>query len=114
MAKRQSKTVVRRKAEEHFNRRLGSTVRAATKVKAIVRRECIHAGIEPTTENMSAIGEVLSRYDVKAFEPEPPDEDDDDDDDDDPKPGREPEPAPEDDDGDSKPRRETTLGPPLP
>lgn len=91
MAKKQSKTEVQRKAEAHFRRRLGSTARAATGVKQIVRKECGHAGIEPTAESMEAIAAVLSRYDVKAFEPEPPDEDD-----------------------DSPPKRETPSRAPLP
>lgn len=77
MVKKQGKTEVQRKAEDHFKRRLGSTVRNATKVKALVRKECVHAGIEPTRESMEVIGAVLSSYDVKVFEPEaPPPEDD--------------------------------------
>lgn len=78
MAKRQTKTEAKAKARDHFSKRLGSTVRNATAVKALIRKECRHAGIEPSAENMEAIGALMAAYDVRDFEPEPLDDDDDD------------------------------------
>lgn len=76
MAKSKQKT--REQMEEHLSRRLGSTVRNATQIKAIAERECRHAGCEPTRENVAAIAAALSAYDPADYVPEPMEDESDD------------------------------------